>query len=157
MALITLLTYQYSETNVMHLLLSWLRINGLYVFRALLEHPQEALQIRHLVYCVRVMSVGCTSSAPILVQPTDITRYIQNTSIYKNHCIFWNILFNILFNIWFNILSNILFNNLFNILSTILFNILFNTLSKPFNIIKFYWQIFYSLDKLLNKIFQKIQ
>jgi hypothetical protein len=27
----------------------------------------------HLVHCVRVMSVGCTSSTPILVQPTDIT------------------------------------------------------------------------------------
>jgi hypothetical protein len=29
------------------------------MFRALLAHPQEALHIRHLVYCVRVMSVGC--------------------------------------------------------------------------------------------------
>jgi hypothetical protein len=29
------------------------------MFRALLAHPQEALQKRHLVYCVRVMSVGC--------------------------------------------------------------------------------------------------
>jgi allophanate hydrolase subunit 1 len=29
-----------------------------------------------------------TSSTPILVQPTDITRYVQNTSIYKNYCIF---------------------------------------------------------------------
>jgi hypothetical protein len=27
--------------------------------RALLAHPQEALHKRHLVYCVRVMSVGC--------------------------------------------------------------------------------------------------
>jgi hypothetical protein len=30
------------------------------MFRALLAHPQEALNKRHLVYCVRVMSVGCT-------------------------------------------------------------------------------------------------
>jgi hypothetical protein len=30
------------------------------MFRALLAHPQEALHKRHLVYCVRVMSVGCT-------------------------------------------------------------------------------------------------
>jgi hypothetical protein len=30
------------------------------MFRALLTHPQEALNKRHLVYCVRVMSVGCT-------------------------------------------------------------------------------------------------
>jgi hypothetical protein len=40
------------------------------MFRALLTHPQEALNKRHLVYCVRVMSVGCTT--PILVQETDI-------------------------------------------------------------------------------------
>jgi hypothetical protein len=30
------------------------------MFRALLAHPQEAIHKRHLVYCVRVMSVGCT-------------------------------------------------------------------------------------------------
>jgi hypothetical protein len=30
------------------------------MFRALLSHPQEALHIRRLAYCVRVMSVGCT-------------------------------------------------------------------------------------------------
>jgi hypothetical protein len=29
------------------------------MFRALLAHLQEALNKRHLVYCVRVMSVGC--------------------------------------------------------------------------------------------------
>jgi hypothetical protein len=29
------------------------------MFRALLAHPQEVLVKRHLVYCVRVMSVGC--------------------------------------------------------------------------------------------------
>jgi hypothetical protein len=29
------------------------------MFRALLAHPQEALYKQHLVYCVRVMSVGC--------------------------------------------------------------------------------------------------
>jgi hypothetical protein len=28
------------------------------MFRALFAHPQEALHKRHLVYCVRVMSVG---------------------------------------------------------------------------------------------------
>jgi hypothetical protein len=41
------------------------------MFRALLAHPHEALHKRHLIYCVRVLSAGCTS---ILVQPTDITR-----------------------------------------------------------------------------------
>jgi hypothetical protein len=55
------MVYQYSESNVMHFLFSLLRIKGLYMFRALLAHPQEAVHNRHLVYCVRVMSVGCTS------------------------------------------------------------------------------------------------
>jgi hypothetical protein len=47
----------YSETNVLHFLFSLLRIKFLYMFRALLAHPQEALNKRHLVYCVRVVSV----------------------------------------------------------------------------------------------------
>jgi hypothetical protein len=29
------------------------------MFRALLAHPQEAVHKQQLVYCVRVMSVGC--------------------------------------------------------------------------------------------------
>jgi hypothetical protein len=33
------------------------------MFRALLAHPQEALYKRHLVYCVRVMSVVCIVSS----------------------------------------------------------------------------------------------
>jgi hypothetical protein len=32
-------TFQYSETNVMQFLLNLLRIEGLYMFRALLAHP----------------------------------------------------------------------------------------------------------------------
>jgi hypothetical protein len=52
--------YQHSETNVMHFSFNVLRIKGLYMFRALLAHPQEVLHKRHLVYCVRVMSVGIT-------------------------------------------------------------------------------------------------
>jgi hypothetical protein len=51
--------YQYSETNVIHVSLNLLKIKGLYMFQALVAHPQEALHNRHLVYCVRVMSVGC--------------------------------------------------------------------------------------------------
>jgi hypothetical protein len=51
-------SYQYSETNVMHFLFNLLRIKGLYMFRAILAHPQEALHKLHLVYCVRVMSGG---------------------------------------------------------------------------------------------------
>jgi hypothetical protein len=34
---------QYNETNVMHFLFDLLRIKGLYMFRALLAHPHEAL------------------------------------------------------------------------------------------------------------------
>jgi hypothetical protein len=52
--------YQCSETNLMHFLFSLLRIKGLYILQALLAHSQEALHKRHLKYCVRVMSVGCT-------------------------------------------------------------------------------------------------
>jgi hypothetical protein len=48
------IVYQYSETNVMHFLFNLLRM-----FRALLAHPQEVVYKRYLVYCVRVMSVGC--------------------------------------------------------------------------------------------------
>jgi hypothetical protein len=55
-----IVVYQYSKTNVMHFLLNLLRIKGLYMFRALLAHLQEAVHKRHLVYCVHVMSVGCT-------------------------------------------------------------------------------------------------
>jgi hypothetical protein len=40
----------------MHFLLNLLRIKGLYMFRALLAHPQEALHKQHLTYCVRVVS-----------------------------------------------------------------------------------------------------
>jgi hypothetical protein len=54
--------YQYSETNVMHFLFSLVRIKGLCMFRALLAQRQEALNKRYLVYCVRVMPVGCTST-----------------------------------------------------------------------------------------------
>jgi hypothetical protein len=66
MELITLAVVLYldqdSETNVMHFLLNLLRIQGLYMFRALLAHLQEAPHKQQLVYCVRVMSVGCWCS-----------------------------------------------------------------------------------------------
>jgi hypothetical protein len=45
----------------MHFSFNLLRIKGLYVFRALFAHPQEVLYKRNLVYCVRIMSVGCGS------------------------------------------------------------------------------------------------
>jgi hypothetical protein len=56
---------QCSETNVMHFLFNLLRTKGLYMFCALLAHPQEALHKRDLVYCMHVMLH--------LVQLTDIT------------------------------------------------------------------------------------
>jgi hypothetical protein len=55
--------YQYDETNVMHFSFNLLRSMDLYMFRALLAHPQEVLNKRHLVYCVRIMSVGCATIA----------------------------------------------------------------------------------------------
>jgi hypothetical protein len=57
-SIIRLVDIWYSETNVTHFLLNLLRFKGLYMFRALFTHPQEVLYKRHLVYCVRVMSVG---------------------------------------------------------------------------------------------------
>jgi hypothetical protein len=49
------LEIQYNETNVMHISFSLLRIKGLYMFRALLAYPQEALHNRHLLFYVRIM------------------------------------------------------------------------------------------------------
>jgi hypothetical protein len=50
--------YQYNETKVMRFSFHLLRMKCLYMFQALLAHPQETLNKRHLVYCVRVMSDG---------------------------------------------------------------------------------------------------
>jgi hypothetical protein len=44
----------------MDFLFNLLRIKGLYMFRALLAHLQEALQKRNLVYCVGVLPAGGT-------------------------------------------------------------------------------------------------
>jgi hypothetical protein len=66
-----IIVYQYRETNVMYFVFNLLRIKDLYMFRALLAHPQETLYKRLLVYCVRVMSVGYTRLG--VVQATDIT------------------------------------------------------------------------------------
>jgi hypothetical protein len=73
-----IISHQCSETNVMHILFSLLRIKGLYMCRALLAHPQEALHELHLVYCVRVMSVGCTR----LVQPTLIRLMLKYYKLF---------------------------------------------------------------------------
>jgi hypothetical protein len=66
----------YSETNVMHFLFNLLRLKGLYMFRALLAHPQEALHNRHLVYCVRATLVVYTN---LCRQLTSHTRNIPRT------------------------------------------------------------------------------
>jgi hypothetical protein len=63
---------QYNETNAMHFSFILLRIKGLYMFPALFAHPQEAMNKRHLVYCVCIMSVDCGTVAVSLPQPTDI-------------------------------------------------------------------------------------
>jgi hypothetical protein len=69
--------YQYNGTNVVHFSSSLFRIKGLYMFRALLAHPQEALHKRHLV-CILFAYVswlwhGCCFTATV-PQPTDIIR-----------------------------------------------------------------------------------
>jgi hypothetical protein len=69
----------------MHFLFNLLRIKGIYTFRAFLAHPQEALDKRHLVYCVRVVSWlwhGCSFTATV-TQPTDIARTHARTQYTK--------------------------------------------------------------------------
>jgi hypothetical protein len=58
----------------MHFLFSLLRMRNLYMFRALLAHPQEVLHKRHLVCCVRVVSW--------LHQP-DATNWRNTHAIYQ--------------------------------------------------------------------------
>jgi hypothetical protein len=57
------------------------------MFRALLAYPQEALNNQHLVYYVRVMSVGCTTVKVISLywwfketgfEVVDYTELVQN-------------------------------------------------------------------------------
>jgi hypothetical protein len=63
----------------MHFSFNLLIIKGLYMFRALLAHPHEALHKRNFVYCVRI--VGETATVP---QPTDSIR----TQYTK--CLLWS-------------------------------------------------------------------
>jgi hypothetical protein len=62
------MVYQYNETNVMHFSFNLLKIKDLNMFRALIAHSQEALHKRHLVYCMRIMSVGRATIA-VSLQP----------------------------------------------------------------------------------------
>jgi hypothetical protein len=73
----------YNKTNVMQFSFNLLRIKDLYMFRALLALPQEVLHKRHLVHCVRIMSVAVPrlqwTRTAIVAQPTDIihTHYTK--------------------------------------------------------------------------------
>jgi hypothetical protein len=79
-----IMVYQHSETNVMHFLFSLLRIKGLDMFRALLAHPPEVLNKRQLVYCVRVMSVGCANPGAANWHNTDKkTSRLAHCALYK--------------------------------------------------------------------------
>jgi hypothetical protein len=83
-----IIVYQYNETNVMHFSLNLLRIKGLYMFRVLLAHPQEALNKRYLVYCVRLMSVGCGTVARFIIQTIQpIITYVEQNLFYTR-CLF---------------------------------------------------------------------
>jgi hypothetical protein len=68
----TILTFKYSETNVMRFLFNLLRIKGLYRFPALLAHPQEA-RTQKALGILRACYVN-----KILVQPIDITQKQYN-------------------------------------------------------------------------------
>jgi hypothetical protein len=46
------------------------------MFRALLAHPQDSQHKQHLVYCVRVMSVGCNR---IGVEPVPLQSWCSST------------------------------------------------------------------------------
>jgi hypothetical protein len=45
------------------------------MFRAVLAHPQEAIRKRHLVYCVRVMSVGCYQDLSGTGVPVNLVKF----------------------------------------------------------------------------------
>jgi hypothetical protein len=49
------------------------------MFRALLAHRQEAPHKQHLIYCVRIMFVGCGTVA-VKLQPrhSQLTLYVRN-------------------------------------------------------------------------------
>jgi hypothetical protein len=71
-----IIVYRYNETNMMHFLFILLRIKSLYMLRALFAHPQEVLHKRHLVSCLRIMSVGC-ATIPVKLQSHIRTQYTK--------------------------------------------------------------------------------
>jgi hypothetical protein len=92
--------YQYSKTNVMYFLFNLLRTKGLYMFWALVVQLQEAPHKQRLVYCVRVMSVGCYqgwSGTPVPLQPwlVDVRLYYQSEHNSFN-TLHWSIFYGML-------------------------------------------------------------
>jgi hypothetical protein len=79
--------YRYNETNVVHFSINLVKIKSLYVFRELLAHPQEAPHKRHLVYFVRVMSVGCTR----IEVSQGLQRIKRNAYVCMYVCVFFKI------------------------------------------------------------------
>jgi hypothetical protein len=69
--------YQYNETNVMHFLFSLLRIKDPYTFRALLAHPQEVLNERHLY----IACVQCQLAVPRLQFHIIRTQYTSEVCV----------------------------------------------------------------------------
>jgi hypothetical protein len=54
------------------------------MFQALRAHPQEGLQKRHLVYCVRVISVCCTRiGVPLQSWCSQLTKHARNIPACK--------------------------------------------------------------------------
>jgi hypothetical protein len=80
-----IIVHQYNETNVMKFAFSLLRIKDLYMFRALLAHPQEVLHKQHFVYCRRIMSVGCA----IVPQSTESVCTQYTKYLLCNACWGW--------------------------------------------------------------------
>jgi hypothetical protein len=70
----------------MHFSFNLFRTTGLYVFRALLAHPQGVLHKRHLLCCVRVMSIGC-GTVVVKLQPCHSQLTLYARSIPNAVCI----------------------------------------------------------------------
>jgi hypothetical protein len=71
---------------VIHISLNLLKIKGLHMFRALLAHPQEAPHKRHLVYCVRIMPIGCGTVA-VSLQPCHSQQILYARNIPNAVCV----------------------------------------------------------------------
>jgi hypothetical protein len=76
--------HQYNETIMMHFLFNLLRIKGLYMFRALLSHPQEALHKRHLMHCQQnIKSVNMFDTTTCQTDYINCSKKVQHKIIGK--------------------------------------------------------------------------